>query len=532
MHLLNLVVASAVGMSIVFASSARASEAPAIPEKPELERYKDVPEPWRDHIIRARAAERVSDPLQRCLAFPDLPDNQWPPGHAAAHCRYHFASQQPTLEEIGTLVERGEIAKLEEIFDASLARHFSGADASEDIHLTFNYLLIQGGAEIDRMTAAWLEQAPGSAYANLARGAYFNGAAWKARGTKFASETPGANLRRMSDLVEAAIPYFEKAILINPRLIAAHTGMIDLGMLDSRQDLEQRAFAMAEKVDPACVELANVRMRALQPRWGGSYEQMLAYAKRISAHMPNRPHLAIHVGAPFADRGDRLIADGQLTRETLEILEIAIAKGSSEEALSDAANVALNLADGKPDRNKGLAYLLQKSRFQELDAWGARQIAWLLVRTEPQWSLEYSLHALELEPDSAFGNYLVGAGFKNVGRLDEAERAYRVAMEDTRYRQASLREVASMWLYHGGEDRKQRAIRAGPYIDRLLDEYPDDGRGWIMRLQRDGTMDSGVGLDALREVVAKVNRDDPWQASQAEELEKVIEEAEAAIRRR
>ncbi|MFP5374450.1 MAG: DUF4034 domain-containing protein [Gammaproteobacteria bacterium] len=530
---MNFAVVSAVAVGFAFASStARAEKAPAIPEEPPLERYEDVPQPWREYLLRARVAERIADPLQRCLAFPDLPDNRWPEGHAAAHCRHHFGVQRPTLEELGDLVERGELARLEEMFDASLARHYSGSDASEEIHDTFNYLLSGGDAQIDRLTAAWIRQAPDSAYANLARGAYFKGAAWKARGSKYASETPGENLRRMSALVEAAIPYFEKAVSINPRLIAAYTGMVELGMLDSRPELEERAFEMAEKLDPACVELANVRMRALQPRWGGSYERMLAYANRLSRHVPGRPHLAMHVGAPFADRGDRLIADSQLTRETLDILEIAIAKGSSEEALRDAANVALNLSDGKPDRIKGLAFLLQQSRFQETDAWGARQIAWLLVRPEPQWSLKYALHALELEPGNAFGHYLVAAGFNNVGRLEEAERAYRVAMEDPRHRQASLREVASMWLYHGDEDDTDRATKAGPYIDLLVREYPDDGWGWIMRLDRDGMMEKRIEVQAVREVLGRLNRDDPWQAARAEELEKAIEQAGAAAKPR
>src|SRR5690606_7564819 len=105
------------------------------------------------------------------------------------------------------------------------------------------------------------------AYANLARGAYFNGAAWKARGAEFSSETPDDNLRRMSELVERAIPYFEKAISINPKLMPAYTGMIDMGKLDSRPRLVREAIRQAEKLDPACPELARMRMHALQPRW-------------------------------------------------------------------------------------------------------------------------------------------------------------------------------------------------------------------------------------------------------------------------
>lgn len=528
MRLLNFVVVSAAALGLVFASSSvRAEQAPAIPEEPQLERYQELPEPWREYMIRARAAERIADPLQRCLAFPDLPGNRWPEGHAAAHCRHHFGAQGPTLEELDDLVAQGELARLEQTFDRILARHFAEAEPGEEIHDTLYDQMLAGTAEIDRITAAWIGQAPESAYANLARGAYLRGAAWKARGEDIASETPRESMRRMSELADAAIPYFERAISINPKLIAAHVGLLEIGMLDSRPELEERAFASAEKVDPACVALAHARMRALQPRWGGSYEQMLAYARRLSAHVPRRPHLAMFVGAPFADRGDRLAADKQFTRETLEILEIAIATGSDEGAFRDAANVAINLTEGQPDPIKGAAYLLQESRFRETTAWGARQIAWQLVGPEPEWSLNYSLRAVELEPGNTFANYLVGSGLSAVRRFDRAERAYRIAIEDPDYRQTSLREVAAMWLYGDAEAQEANAKRAGPYIDRLLREYPDDGRAWIMRLDHDMLMDRPVGIDLLRKVLAKLDRNDPPQADYAEMIEEAMEQGGA-----
>ena len=511
-----------------FATPAFAADLLEIPDKSEAEQFKDAPEQWRDYLIKARAAERIADPLQRCLAFPDPPNNEWPTGHAEAHCRHHFAVERLTLDQIASLVERGEVAKLEEILDQSLARHFSEDGHSEAIHDTFNYLLTsrEDNDRIGQVTESWLKQAPKSAYANLARGSYYNGAAWKARGSKYASETPRESMRRMSELVEQAIPYFRKAISINPKLMPAYTGMVDLGMVDSRPDLEAKAVAQAEKIDPACVELANVRMRTLKPRWGGSYEEMLAYANQLSAYLPGRPHLAIHVAAPFADRGDRLIADDQYTEEAMQVLDIAVAIGSDEDALHDAASVAGALTDGKPDGWKRLAYLLQESRFREINAWGARDIAWRLVRNEPEWSLRYALRALALEPDSAYGHYLAGAGYYNTRRHEDADREYRIAIEDGEQRQASLREVAEMWLWNGDlqkpEARKANASRAKPYIDRLIREYPDDGRGAIMAFWAGVFENPRVDEPVLRAALKKVDRSDPWQKFRAEHMDQML----------
>lgn len=508
---------------LLAATSGHAADAPPIPERPDLKRYEQVPAPWREYLLKAREAERIADPLQRCLLFPDIPNNEWPAGHAQAHCRHHFAAKRPTLDEIAGMVERGEVVKLEEMFDRALAHHAPGDGADESIHDTFNYLLTSkpDNDRIGQITESWLKQAPESAYANLARGAYFNGAAWKARGGKYAEETPKEALRRMSELVEQAIPYFRKAISINPKLMPAYTGMIDLGMMDSRPELGANAIAQGEKIDPTCVELANVRMRSLKPRWGGSYEEMLAYASRLTPYVAQRPHLAVHVAEPFADRGDRLIAAEEYTREALQILEIAIATGSDEDALHDAADVAGALKDGEPDLHKRLVYLLQEARFREVNSWAMRELAGLLVQSEPEWSLEYSLPALESSDDGRV-HFLAGLGYGKARRFEDAEREYRIAIENREQRQVSLQEAASMWLYDAGLTDREAAAKAEPYIDRLSSEYPENGRGSVMRWYQQA-MESGKGsVDSIRAVIPKLDRDDPWQAYYIEWFENLL----------
>jgi tetratricopeptide (TPR) repeat protein len=512
---------SLLALAVTGPFSASAADLPAIPEKAGAETFKQAPAPWRDHLLQVRAAERIADPLQRCLAFPDLPGNQWPAGHAAAHCRHHHAIKRPTLAEIGGRVERGELAQLEAMMDASLQRHFSESDFGEDIHDTFEYLLRSSDAETDQVTAAWLHKAPDSAYANLARAAFYHGSAWKARGGKYVAQTADENLRRMSGFVDQAIPYYEKAIALNPRLIPAYTALVNLGMLDSRRTLRDKAMDMAAKLDPACIELARDRMRVLEPRWGGSYEQMLAHANHLSTYLERRPQLAIHVGAPYADRGDRLIAEDQYTRQTAEILEIAIKAGSDEDALRDAADVAMNLKDGDPDRWKGLAYLLQEERFRETNAWGKRAIAWELVQPEPEWSLRYSQRAVELDADKGFGHYLLAAGYYNAKQYEKADRHYRIALEDETQRRASLRELSTMWLFDSGLEGKAAADKARPFIDRFNKEYPDDGAGWIMQLNLHIATQDPIDDQLLQTILKTADRKNPWQASAVKKIEEM-----------
>lgn len=510
----------------VWLACADAAASPAIPDKDDGAMFVGVPEPWRAYLGQVRAAERIADPLQRCLAFPDLPVNHWPEGHAAAHCRHHFLIERPTLDDIESMVQRGEMAKLEALFDASLDRHYAGEHFSDDIHDTFNYLLTakSSSERVDVLSEAWLQQAPESAYAHLARAAYFNGAAWKARGGKYASETPRENMRRMSAFAGQAIPHFEKAAAIKPRLIAAYTGMIDIGMIDSRPALEARARRAAEALDPACPELANVTMRSLRPRWGGSYQDMLVHAGKLSERVAQRPHLAIHLAQPLADQGNLLLAEEPVPEAALEVLEAAIAMGSDEDALKNAGTAARNVLSGPAGGARQLAYFLQVSRFRKVDAWTARVISSLLLSTEPEWSLRYSLQSLALEPDNANARFYAGAAYQNMTRYDDAAREFEASAKDQGLRQQSLRALAEIHLFRdpGVRARKANAERAKPYIDRINAEYPDDGRVPVLLFYHDVMAESMIDEADVRALLAKLDRTDPWQAQHAERLDRML----------
>ncbi len=503
--------------SACFAAEA-AGELRPIPNKPENEQFKDAPEPWRAYLIKARAAERIDDPLQRCLAYPDLPGNQWPAGHAEAHCRFH-AIQVISLEEIDGYLQRGKVSRLERRMNAYLAKHFSKKNFGEDIHFVFD----QFGAseEADRISARWLELAPRSAYAQLARGEYYRSMAWKSRGGNWASETPRDNMRRMGEYVEQALPYLRKAADLKPRLLPAYEAMLDIGLFDSRPQLKQEAIQQAARLDPACQHMAKQRMRTMQPRWSGNYTEMLSFAAELSKYVASRPMLATEMAEPYGDRGRMLVGEKEYTREAADILDVAIRIGSAESHLNDAAQVALNLPrdEGGRDRWKVLSLLLQESRFKPVDAWASRQIAELLIRWEPEWSLRHSMRAVELVPESKRGHYLLAAAYNKTGQIDAAERHYILAAEDETRRRASLTELSIM-LLASDPDPRIAVARSKPHLDRLLEEHPHDGRALLLLIDVQVELNDGkVDRELLRTFLRHADRADPLQAEAVREVE-------------
>ena len=133
-------------------------------------RYENAPLAWRDFLQQARAADASKDPLQRCLAFPDFPDNQWPAQAAAQYCDWNFGPR-PTLADIRKLLDAGDVQGLDKRYAELQALHQGHADFSERIHSAID--IFDSSYESGALSKRWLELAPDSPYAMAARGNFY-----------------------------------------------------------------------------------------------------------------------------------------------------------------------------------------------------------------------------------------------------------------------------------------------------------------------------------------------------------------------
>lgn len=186
------------------------------PVPPLPEPFVHAPAPMRAFLQQARKADAIADPLQRCLALPDMPGNQWAPGLARAYCELLFG-EVITRPTAAGHIDGGTVAALDALYRRDLERHFSKDDFSEIIHRDFQQF--GGDEETERLTASWLKQAPDSPFAHLFRGAYLADLASTARGGRWAQETPAEDLRRMSELAAQGLELYATAIRLEPRLM-------------------------------------------------------------------------------------------------------------------------------------------------------------------------------------------------------------------------------------------------------------------------------------------------------------------------
>ncbi len=108
--------------------------------------------------------------------------------------------------------------------------------------------------------------------------------AWDARGYNAAAEVPEAWMRRSLQFVAAARKSYEDAWKLDPTSPYAPTEMIQVELLQStgRASME-RWFQRAMEANPDNMQACEHKMNYLQPRWYGSYEEMVQFGRECLA---------------------------------------------------------------------------------------------------------------------------------------------------------------------------------------------------------------------------------------------------------
>jgi tetratricopeptide (TPR) repeat protein len=477
--------------------------------------YDRAPEPWRSYLLKAREADTIADPLKRCLAFPPIPGAQWPANLIPAHCEYTFGLGDLSIAKVKQRLDAGDIAGLEALYRKLQDRHFSDSDFSEHIHGALE--MFNGSYESGVVSKRWLEAAPDSPFAMVARAQFYKDMGWAARGGDYAQETPKEQMARMDEYHDKARALYEQALKLEPKLMPAYAGLVNL---DSN-NASSASFDAGYKIDPACKVLLSQRMDALRPRWGGSYPQMLALEAQMLPYLDKRPLLALSRIWPYEDMHD-LAYKAEKYDLAIEVLKPMIAVSSSPQVYEDLAT-AMYMQKKDADPWERLSYSVQATRFRPGDAWDARERArlQLVLANDAETANRSAAAAVAAEPGNGYGHYLYAGSFSRLGKVDEAEREYLLALKEPRetatHRDA-LFELGDLML------RAHRAAKARAYANQAIAEYPDEGRAWLLNWFATGM--EGVPLATLREAVqkflAKADPKDPKLANPIEQARKAL----------
>ncbi len=219
------------------------------------------------------------------------------------------------------------LEQLQSDFEADRTREYWPIDAAD----AFDSAEAELGASLD----AWVAATPASFAPYLARGTYWAAAAYARRGGRWAAETAREDLALMSEAVAKARADLEKARAIRPKLVAAERRLIIALRFTGDHAGSRAALERALRACPGCFQVRVAYLIQLQPRWGGSHEEMLAFAKAAKRAASN-PKLRLLAGYVDLDKAN-VLAHAEKLDEALVVVGRACALGEHWEFLKERA---------------------------------------------------------------------------------------------------------------------------------------------------------------------------------------------------
>jgi TPR repeat protein len=169
------------------------------------------------------------------------------------------------------LLEARDFAGVEKLFQPFLDAYAARKISAEDLALRFDPFT--GMMEMEPELDGWIKAYPKSYAARLARGIYFVEEAWRKRGVKMGNKTSEAQfagfrryLQKSHDELTAALALYSRPVDSYRYLIRVDKGMSG----DEARSLLDKAL----QLDPAALDPRLEYMYSIQPRWGGSVEEM------------------------------------------------------------------------------------------------------------------------------------------------------------------------------------------------------------------------------------------------------------------
>jgi len=120
----------------------------------------------------------------------------------------------------------------------------------------------------------WKRKFPSSYAAYLIRGTYLKRKGFDARGGKYISETPIENQKKMLEYHDVAKTELTTSLKLTKKPFLSVFHLLDISKAEGDEKTSLELLESANKMLPSNTLVRNRYMQSLEPRWGGSYEQM------------------------------------------------------------------------------------------------------------------------------------------------------------------------------------------------------------------------------------------------------------------
>lgn len=234
---------------------------------------------------------------------------------------------QSTGEELLSLLIKREYGPLNQRL-IQLQQQYEGDTNAEEALSNAFYVFNSPDPKLSPLLAEWVEYKPDSYAALTAQGLHDLALAWAWRGHETVNKTPLFRMERMSHYVALAHENLTASLRFTKKPTLSLAALIELEKMDGERHNAEKWLTEAERLDPSNAGARRSYLWALLPRWGGSYEQMTAFAQKVAVGASNEKtkRLAQRFAVePLGDRARIAWAGGDLAG-ALQLFENAAAR--------------------------------------------------------------------------------------------------------------------------------------------------------------------------------------------------------------
>jgi tetratricopeptide (TPR) repeat protein len=460
------------------------------------------PEALAAYFAQVRQAEQIADLEKRCLAYPDLPGNQWPAGAAEWRC-LTLRAPVVSLDEIeARLATSDGAAWLEQRLEAVLEAHYNDPRERDRISYVFGHF--DGSERSGEIATQWLRKMPESPFALTAMGTHRAAQGWGARGSEFVSKTSEAQLKRMNQLFAGAVPLLTEALEREPRLTPACIALAEIGR-QSSDALQQQGLAQCLRADPASYDVVWEWMIAAMPKWGGSMRAMNAVGAYIVQHGPENPTLYSLLAEPPGY--EAVHSDNYAEADKAKAFVAASRAGPGARMMTSAGRAHWD----KDDPWTALMYFSQALRFWPRSH-EVNTLRGLVLHEvgDYTWALEHLLPSATKDPDNLEVQFAIGDALLSLKRVEES-RPYLLRAQQLPGRKiAALSSYCFTYVYRpeGLPTQQARDCTA-----ELVKHEPGVPLFWFWRYQVLEAAQDERWVEAAGQFMLHADPADAWQQS-------------------
>ncbi len=327
---------------------------------------------WKNPDTRAKLKDFFASLYDRVLDVGRADHISTPPVSNVGAVPFRTSMNIESIKAIRALLMDRNFEKLNALLE-NYEKTYGVKDDLIDVYDSFS--VYEPGLE--DMFSEWVAKFPDNYQPYLARGVYYVYMGYASRGTAWAKDTTNAQFAKMEHYFSLAEQDIDKAMAMDRNIVAPYFFALRVFGASSNMS-KDRAIEILKQglaINPASFRLRSIYLLRITPRWGGSYEEMDAFAADAQKYAADNPRIAALRGYAYYDAGDMKLISGDYTA-SLALLDKALTYGELPLFLTDRATAYMNLqmpAEALKDiiralelaQNDGEAYLIRSELLAE-----------------------------------------------------------------------------------------------------------------------------------------------------------------------